>query len=80
MVNVITKHFTKKYAVLYRESERGWGSDFWIRYFDSEQEAKEAVVDCNKDLPDVAPDYYIVAEYKGLKEVETDAIGNILNG
>ena len=70
MSEIITKRFKEQHVVLFRESERGWGSDFWEKYYDTEAKAQEAVYNCNKDLPLVAPDYYIMAEYKGKKLVE----------
>ena len=44
------------------ESERGWGSDSWDVYFDSQQDAYEYRKKVNKDNPtDHVPDYYMMA-------------------
>lgn len=53
-----------KHIVKYIESERGWG-EIWHRGFDTIEEANAAVTECNKDLPEETPDYYIVARYLG---------------
>ncbi|ACB97510.1 hypothetical protein AGC_0067 [Escherichia phage Eps7] len=58
-----------KHIVKYTESERGWGGEIWYRGFDSEEEARAEVHDTNKNLPkDHVPDYYIQAEYIGVKD------------
>lgn len=57
------------YIVKYYESERGWGGETWYRRFSTKEEAEEAIVDCNKDLPKDTPDYYIVASYVGVDSV-----------
>lgn len=54
-----------KHVVKYIESERGWGGEIWHRGFDTKEEADAAIADCNKDLPEETPDYYIVAQYLG---------------
>ena len=58
----------KTYVVKFTESERGWGGEVWYNRYSSEVEALKAVEDCNKDLPDQAPDYYIIADYIGVDE------------
>lgn len=58
-----------KHIVEFRESERGWGGEIWYSGFDTLEEAKERIAECNKDLPtDRVPDYYIVATYAGVAE------------
>ena len=51
-----------KYRVLFMESERGWGQDYWYGYYDTEKAAKKAIHECNsKNTAPTAPDTYIVA-------------------
>jgi hypothetical protein len=53
-----------EYRVIYRESERGWGSKmFEGMSYATLEEAREAYQKCNSELPDKCPDYYIQAEY-----------------
>lgn len=57
-----------EHIVKYFESERGWGGEIWYRRFKTEEEANEAIKDCNASLPpgNIAPDYYIQASYEGV--------------
>lgn len=55
-----------KFRVEYVESERGWGQEYWHTDYDTKEEALSAVEDCNKDLPNVAPNWYIKATYVGV--------------
>lgn len=58
------------HIVHYFESERGWGTDEWVREFDTYQEALDEVQSVNQDYAvfgDKTPDYYIIATYKGVK-------------
>lgn len=51
------------YRVHYRESERGWGQDFWHVDFGTMDEAQAAYDECNDALPKgYVPDYYIQAD------------------
>lgn len=54
-----------KHVVQYTESERGWGGEVWFTEFETETKALSAVDECNKNLPALTPDYYIVAKYLG---------------
>lgn len=56
------------HIVQYRESERGWGGEIWFRGFATKEEADKEIFDCNKDLPEKTPDYYILASYIGTDE------------
>jgi hypothetical protein len=56
------------------EHERGWGSRIdEVKEFPTEQEAMDYVVEFNsKNIAQVVPDWYMVAEYAGTKEVEAE--------
>ncbi|WLW41133.1 hypothetical protein LPEKDOOE_00028 [Salmonella phage KKP 3953] len=58
------------HIVRYTERERGWGGEIWYRGFDfSKEEAITEVNSTNKHLPsNYVPDYYIQAEYIGVKD------------
>jgi len=49
------------------EHERGWGSKIdETKYFDNEQEARDYCVQFNlRNTAPSAPDWYMVAEYRG---------------
>lgn len=53
------------------ESERGWGQKLEdVKYFDTEQEAKNYCKEFNKDNPtDHVPDWYMIARYVGTYRV-----------
>ena len=57
------------HVVQFTESERGWGGEIWYSSYDSEQEALKEVRECNKDLPAMTPNYYIIAKYLGVMDV-----------
>lgn len=54
----------KKYRVHVRESERGWGSDYWHRDFDTQEAAQEFWDGLIKEYggQDRAPDFYIMPQ------------------
>jgi len=59
----------KIYRVDIVESERGWGSKIdEVKYFDNELEAQQFVKNYNLkwNNKDVVPDWYMVAEYRGM--------------
>lgn len=57
----------KAFRVDLIEHERGWGSKIdETKYFDNEQEARDYCVKFNsKNTAPVAPDWYMVAKYRG---------------
>jgi hypothetical protein len=57
----------KAFRVDLVEHERGWGSKIdETKYFDNEQEAKDYCAKYNsKNTAPSAPDWYMVAEYRG---------------
>lgn len=57
-----------KHIVKFTESERGWGGEVWYNAYNSEEEAMKEVKECNKDLPTMTPDYYIIAHYEGVSD------------
>jgi len=62
-----------KYAVNMIESERGWGSKIdEVKYFDTEEEARKFEVEYNlkHNSSSVVPDWYIIADYVGLRKVK----------
>ena len=60
---------TTTHIVKFYESELGWGGEIWYKRYHTREEALEAVKKSNKDLPDETPDYYIIASYEGVDEV-----------
>jgi hypothetical protein len=55
-----------RYKVHFHASERGWVSDDWNIFFDTEEKAKNAVQETNNKNPqDHVPDYYTIANYCG---------------
>ena len=64
------------HIVLLIEHERGWGSRIdETKEFPTEQEAMDYVVEFNsKNIAQAVPDWYMVAEYAGSKEVEDDSV------
>lgn len=57
------------HVVQFTESERGWGGEVWFNTYSSEEEALKEVKECNKDLPAMTLDYYIIAKYIGVMDV-----------
>lgn len=71
MSEVITRKFIKKYCVEFFESEIGYGQKLEKEYYDTEEQAKEAVQKCNSfNTDEEAPDWYMVAKYLGPVEIE----------
>lgn len=56
------------HVVQFTEFERGWGGEVWFTGYDREEDALIEVRECNKDLPAMTPDYYIIAKYLGTME------------
>lgn len=56
------------FRVKFTESERGWGQKDWFEYFETFEQAKTAIRECNKLNEDdyaktkSVPDYYIQAD------------------
>ena len=67
-----------KYRVDFVESERGWGSERYSNYYDTETEARNIVKETNDKycLFPCVPNFYIVATYFGEVEGSVDSNGN----
>ncbi|QHJ82236.1 MAG: hypothetical protein [Bacteriophage sp.] len=51
------------------ESERGWGQEYTYRGFDTKEEAMDEVERISAlNPPGPVPNWYMVAEYKGIME------------
>lgn len=61
------------------EHERGWGSRIdEVKEFPTKQEAMDYVVEFNsKNIAQTVPDWYMVAEYAGAKEVEAGDVPTV---
>lgn len=52
-----------KFRVFLKESERGWGKDYWTEDYDTYEQAKERIRSVNaQNTAKYAPDYYMQAE------------------
>ena len=62
---------TIKAKVVIIESERGWGQRVDdVKYFDSKKDAEDYCREYNKsNTDDVAPDWYMKAEFAGYGEI-----------
>ena len=67
-----------KFRVDFVESERGWGSEHYSCYYESESEARDVVEETNDEYCSTSyvPDFYICATYFGDVEGSLDYNGN----
>ena len=67
-----------KYRVDFVESERGWGSERYSNYYETETEARNTVKETNDKYCSTSyvPDLYIAATYFGEVEGSVDSNGN----
>ena len=67
-----------KFRVDFVESERGWGSEYYSCYYETESEARDIVKETNDKYCSTSyvPDFYICATYFGEVEGSLDSNGN----
>lgn len=59
-LKLLEKYEKNSFRVPYTESERGWKTEHWYRYFDTLPEAKEAL-EKDKSPGGATPNYYCIA-------------------
>jgi hypothetical protein len=65
MIEIIRKH-----KVLWEEHDRWSRPEDWVKYFETEEEARAAAKETNdRNTETYAPDYYVTATYKGIVDV-----------
>ena len=66
-----------KFRVDFVESERGWGSEHYSDYYDTETAARDIVKETNNKYCSTSyvPDFYIATTYFGEVEGSVDSTG-----
>ena len=75
LTNILEKSGTKTYHVVQVEERDSWSRpDSWCEYHETEEAARQSVIDNNKmNKPGPVPEYYVLKKYLGKQTFKLQA-------